>query len=159
MNDAIDGLSPLVATEVIVPFFVEAALQSSSASNFTVLRVLRLTRLFRLVKLGKSFEVLQIIGRVFHKSIAMFWFSRWTFLWPCASQLRRSTSWKVANGIPTRWIGYELVMTVPDRHRLSRAFHTPSGGSSWLSPQLVWALRCVRKVCVRKRRRNYRNPL
>lgn len=73
MNDAIDGLSPLVATEVIVPFFVEAALQSSSASNFTVLRVLRLTRLFRLVKLGKSFEVLQIIGRVFHKSIAMFW--------------------------------------------------------------------------------------
>lgn len=67
MNDAIDGLSPLVATEVIVPFFVEAALQSSSASNFTVLRVLRLTRLFRLVKLGKSFEVLQIIGRVFHK--------------------------------------------------------------------------------------------
>lgn len=30
-------------------------------------------RLFRLVKLGKSFEVLQIIGRVFHKSIAMFW--------------------------------------------------------------------------------------
>lgn len=60
-------------TEVIVPFFVELALQSSSASNFTVLRVLRLTRLFRLVKLGKSFEVLQIIGRVFHKSIAMFW--------------------------------------------------------------------------------------
>lgn len=59
--------------EVIVPFFVELALQSSSASNFTVLRVLRLTRLFRLVKLGKSFEVLQIIGRVFHKSMAMFW--------------------------------------------------------------------------------------
>lgn len=63
----------LIDLFVIVPFFVEAALQSSSASNFTVLRVLRLTRLFRLVKLGKSFEVLQIIGRVFHKSIAMFW--------------------------------------------------------------------------------------
>ena len=57
-----------------MPFVVENSLQiSSSTSNFTVLRVLRLTRLFRLVKLGKSFEVLQIIGRVFHKSMAMFW--------------------------------------------------------------------------------------
>jgi len=63
----------LIDLFVIIPFFVETALQSSTASNFTVLRVLRLTRLFRLVKLGKSFEVLQIIGRVFHKSIAMFW--------------------------------------------------------------------------------------
>ena len=51
---------------------VESSLRITTA-NFTVLRVLRLTRLFRLVKLGKSFEVLQIIGRVFHKSIAMFW--------------------------------------------------------------------------------------
>ena len=52
----------LIDLFVIVPFFVEALLQSTNASNFTVLRVLRLTRLFRLVKLGKSFEVLQIIG-------------------------------------------------------------------------------------------------
>ncbi len=68
-----DNCEGFQITKVIVPFFVETALQSSTASNFTVLRVLRLTRLFRLVKLGKSFEVLQIIGRVFHKSIAMFW--------------------------------------------------------------------------------------
>ncbi|CAE7225533.1 Kcnb2, partial [Symbiodinium sp. CCMP2456] len=62
----------LIDLFVIVPFVVESSLRITTA-NFTVLRVLRLTRLFRLVKLGKSFEVLQIIGRVFHKSIAMFW--------------------------------------------------------------------------------------
>ena len=61
-----------VTCKVIIPFVVESSLMITTA-NFTVLRVLRLTRLFRLVKLGKSFEVLQIIGRVFHKSIAMFW--------------------------------------------------------------------------------------
>ncbi|CAE7033610.1 Kcnb2 [Symbiodinium natans] len=62
----------LIDLFVIIPFVVESSLYITTA-NFTVLRVLRLTRLFRLVKLGKSFEVLQIIGRVFHKSIAMFW--------------------------------------------------------------------------------------
>eukprot|EP00931_Biecheleriopsis_adriatica_P040217 TRINITY_DN23028_c0_g1_i2.p1 TRINITY_DN23028_c0_g1~~TRINITY_DN23028_c0_g1_i2.p1 ORF type:complete len:614 (-),score=66.94 TRINITY_DN23028_c0_g1_i2:472-2178(-) len=57
---------------VIVPFLIESVLDIN-ASNFTVLRVLRLTRLFRIIKLGKSFEILQILGRVLHRSMHMFW--------------------------------------------------------------------------------------
>jgi hypothetical protein len=52
----------------IVPFYIEVLL-GYVASNLTVLRVLRLTRLFRLVKLGRYFEVLQLVVRVFNKSL------------------------------------------------------------------------------------------
>lgn len=54
---------------VIFPFYFELVLATESSSNLTVLRVVRLARLFRLIKLGRYFEVLQIVGRVIHKSL------------------------------------------------------------------------------------------
>merc|ERR1719436_373782 len=54
---------------VIIPLYVEYGIGQSEGNNFTVLRVLRLTRLVRLVKLGRYFEVLQLIIRVFHRSM------------------------------------------------------------------------------------------
>jgi len=52
----------------IAPFYLEIML-GLVVSNLTVLRVLRLTRLFRLIKLGRYFEVLQLVIRVFNKSL------------------------------------------------------------------------------------------
>jgi len=63
---------------VIVPFYVELVL-GMAVSNITVLRVLRLTRLFRLIKLGKYFEILQVILRVFHKTLQML-YVLWVYL-------------------------------------------------------------------------------
>jgi len=53
---------------VIIPWYLEHMI-GLVGGNLTVLRVLRLTRLFRLVKLGRYFEVLQLILRVFHRSL------------------------------------------------------------------------------------------
>jgi hypothetical protein len=52
----------------IAPYYMEVLLDIV-ASNLTVLRVLRLTRLFRIVKLGRYLEVLQLVVRVFNKSL------------------------------------------------------------------------------------------
>mmetsp|Transcript_76403 Transcript_76403/g.181722 ORF Transcript_76403/g.181722 Transcript_76403/m.181722 type:complete len:875 (-) Transcript_76403:41-2665(-) len=53
---------------VITPFYIEAII-GWVAGNLAVLRVIRLTRLFRLVKLGRYIDVMQLIVRVFRRSL------------------------------------------------------------------------------------------
>mmetsp|Transcript_36968 Transcript_36968/g.85278 ORF Transcript_36968/g.85278 Transcript_36968/m.85278 type:complete len:875 (+) Transcript_36968:82-2706(+) len=53
---------------VITPYYVERLL-GLVAGNLAVLRVIRLTRLFRLIKLGRYIDVMQLIVRVFRRSI------------------------------------------------------------------------------------------
>jgi len=61
----------IVDLMVILPFFMGMVLDEVG-TNFAILRVLRLTRLLRLIKLGRYFEVLEVIVKVFQRSMRAF---------------------------------------------------------------------------------------